>query len=347
MKIFKKIISAVMLLVILSLIISCSTVKNSNNYLLSWNDNAVAKNELIEYVKNVTNEKSSDYIPEKDRIAVFDMDGTIFCETDPVYYEYMMLFDYIIEDNKKNGGSDELVSEVNEALKTGYISHEFELRLSDIEYKYYLNFELQDYKNYIKEFLNRKTKSYTNMLIKDALYKPMLEVIKYLQDNSFIVYIVSGTERNFVRMVVCDKTNIREDNVIGMDFKYKSSNQKDERNSDYQYSRGEGILVSGMPDDVNIRSNKVYVIAEEIGIVPVLAFGNSISDASMLEYTLGNQKYKSKGFMVICDDRERENGSPEKAASVTQLSNEKGYITISMKNDWKTIYGENINKILN
>lgn len=45
--------------------------------------------------------------------------------------------------------------------------------------------------------------------------------------------------------------------------------------------------------------------------------------------------------------RERENGSPEKAASVTQLSNEKGYITISMKNDWKTIYGENINKILN
>ena len=110
-------------------------------------------------------------------VVVFDMDGTVFCETDPVYYEYMMLFDYIIEDNKKNGGSDELVNEINEALATGYISHEFELRISDIEYKYYLNFELQDYKNHIKEFLNRKTKSYTNMLIKDAFYKPILEVI--------------------------------------------------------------------------------------------------------------------------------------------------------------------------
>ena len=183
------------------------------------------------------------------------------------------------------------------------------------------------------------------MLIKDAFYKPMLEVIQYLQDNNFTVYIVSGTERNFVRMAVCDKANIKENNVIGMDFKYKSSNQKNERNSDFQYSRGEGILVSGMPDDVNIRSNKVYVIAEEIGMVPVLAFGNSVSDSSMLEYTLGNNKYKSKGFMVICDDRVRENGSPEKAESVTNISNEKGYTIISMKNDWKTIYGDNINKI--
>jgi hypothetical protein len=74
------------------------------------------------------------------------MDGTIFCETDPVYYEYMMLFDRIFEENKKNGGKEELIKEINEALKTGYISHEFELLLSDSEYEYYLNMTIEEYK---------------------------------------------------------------------------------------------------------------------------------------------------------------------------------------------------------
>ena len=49
--------------------------------------------------------------------------------------------------------------------------------------------------------------------------------------------------------------------------------------------------------------------------------------------------------MVICDDRERENGNPDKAKGVKDLSDEKGYITISMKDDWKTIYGDGIEKI--
>ena len=188
-------------------------------------------------MKNVTDVDSSDFIPESDRLAVFDMDGTLFCETDPVYYEYMMLFDRIFEDNEKNGGKEKLVSEINDALKTGYISHEFELLLSDTEYEYYLNMTADEYKKYIKDFLNKKTISYENLLIKDALYKPMLE------------------------------------------------------------------------------------------------------------YTLGNEKYKTLGFMVICDNMERENGSPDKAKSVTYFSNEKGYVTIYMKNDWKTIYGDGVEMI--
>ena len=156
MKKIKRIISSIFLLALLVLI-ACSSKGNQNNYLVSWTENAVAKNKLLEYVKNVTDTKSSEFIPESDRIAVFDMDGTLFCETDPVYYEYMMLFDRIFEDNEKNGGKDELISEINKALETGYISHEFELLLSDTEYEYYLNMTVEEYKKYIKDFLNKKT----------------------------------------------------------------------------------------------------------------------------------------------------------------------------------------------
>ena len=345
MKNFNNIIISFLLVVALILVSACTTKVKKTDYLTLWTDNATVKNELISYVKNVTDTKSSDFIPEVDRVAVFDMDGTLFCETDPVYYEYMMLFEYILDDYKKTGNHYTLVSEIKKALETGVISDELELKLSDLEYEYYLNFNINDYKKHIKEFLDKDTISYSNMKIKDALYKPMLEIIKYLQDNNFSIHVVSGTERNFVREVVCDKSGIRESNVIGMDFKYKARGQKNLRNSEYQYTRGEDILISGKPDDVNIKSHTVYEISEEIGIVPVLAFGNSIGDSSMLEYTLGNDKYKSMGFMVICDDRERENGNPDKAKGVKDLSDEKGYITISMKDDWKTIYGDGIEKI--
>lgn len=88
--------------------------------------------------------------------------------------------------------------------------------------------------DYTRAYLARDTKSYKNLKIKDALYKPMLQVIKYLQANDFTVYVVSGTERNFVRAVVCDGAGIKPNNVIGMDFTLKSSNQGNENNSVHQ-----------------------------------------------------------------------------------------------------------------
>ena len=86
-------------------------------------------------------------------------------------------------------------------------------------------------------------------------------------------------------------------------------------------------------------------IAEEIGKIPVLAFGNSTGDFSMMEYVLKNNKYKSKGFMVLCDDNVRENGNLGKASMIKNVSDENGYNTISMKDDWKTIYGYGVEKI--
>lgn len=93
----------------------------------------------------------------------------------------------------------------------------------------------------------------------------MVSIVKYLQDNDFTVYVVSGSERNFVRAVVCSGTGIKENNVIGMDFDWKAKNQGNTRNSEYQYTRNEEIVVSGSAYDVNIKTNKVLMISEEIG----------------------------------------------------------------------------------
>ena len=90
--------------------------------------------------------------------------------------------------------------------------------------------------------------------------------------------------------------------------------------------------------------NKVTAIAQEIGVQPVLSFGNSTGDASMAEYVTSNNKYKSLALMLCCDDTERENGNVEKAEKMVSLCEDFDWVPISMKNDWTTIYGEGVTK---
>ena len=333
------------LITALTVLFSCAS-KSNENYFSYWNDDSKVVTELKSFVENATNKNGNDFVPVDDRIAVFDMDGTIFCETDPTYNEYLMLFDIILNTYDKNNEEDvKLVNEINEVLRTGYVSDELELKLSEIEYRYYQNMTIEEYTSYTKKYLEKDTNGYKNLKVKDALYKQMIQVIKYLQANDFIVYVVSGTERNFVRAVVCDGAGIKPNNVIGMDFTLKSSKQGSEKNSVHQFKRDEDVVISGPSIDVNIKTHKVLSIAEEIGQIPVLAFGNSTGDFSMMEYVLKNNKYKSKGFMVLCDDNVRENGDLEKASRIKEVSDANGYSTISMKDDWKTIYGDGVEKI--
>ncbi|MBR4313365.1 MAG: haloacid dehalogenase-like hydrolase [Lachnospiraceae bacterium] len=342
----KKLLSLIIVLITaLTVLFSC-VGKSNENYFSHWNDDSKVVSELKTFVEKATDKNNKDFIPVDDRIAVFDMDGTIFCETDPTYNEYLMIFDTILNTYDKSNEEDvKLVNEINEVLRTGYVSDELELKLSEIEYRYYQNMTIEEYTSYTKTYLDKNTNGYKNLKVKDALYKPMLQVIKYLQANDFTVYVVSGSERNFVRAVVCDGAGIKPNNVIGMDFTLKSTKQGNDKNSVHQFKRDEDVVIAGPSIDVNIKTHKVLSIVEEIGQIPVLAFGNSTGDFSMMEYVLKNNKYNSKGFMVLCDDNVRENGNLEKASMIKSVSDENGYGTISMKNDWKTIYGYDVEKL--
>ena len=92
----------------------------------------------------------------------------------------------------------------------------------------------------------------------------------------------------------------------------------------------------------NLQYNKVAVIAKEIGQQPVLSFGNSSGDYSMAEYTVSNNPHKALAFMLCCDDLDRENGNTKKADSMVEKCADMGWIPVSMKNDWTTIYGDSV-----
>jgi hypothetical protein len=93
----------------------------------------------------------------------------------------------------------------------------------------------------------------------------------------------------------------------------------------------------------NLKTNKVLQISQEIGKVPVISFGNSGGDCAMHNYCL-QSPHRSVTFMLIADDEARDHANREKALKLGNQWREAGYHVISMRDDFKTIYGEGVEK---
>ena len=136
-----------------------------------------------------------------------------------------------------------------------------------------------------------------------------------------------------------ESIGIPSNRVIGMDVKLRSRSQGFEAGVDYTMSQKEDIVRTDELIIKNLKTNKVLQISQEIGKVPVLSFGNSGGDCAMHNYVLSNPKYKSAAFMLIADDDARDHANREKALKLGDQWRESGYHVISMRDDFKTIYG--------
>ena len=113
---------------------------------------------------------------------------------------------------------------------------------------------------------------------------------------------------------------------------------------DYKYEDGDDLVLTGGFIQKNLNGNKSLYIEREIGQRPVLAFGNSGSDTSMMNYTIDSRNpYPAEAYMVVADDDVREWGTQDWAEKSAEYK-EKGYIPVSMKEDFTQIYPEGIEK---
>lgn len=315
-----------------------------------WTDNAPLKKALTEYIKAVTDESSQYYIPVDRRIAVFDLDGTLFCETDPNYFDYTLLVYRVLEDEEyKDKASDfekEVANKIVTLNETGVAASGLEVDHGKAVASAFAGMTLDEFNSYIQEFKKLDMPSYTGMKRGEGWYRPMLQVIELLKANDFTVYVVSGTDRILVRGIVYDSLlDLPMGQIIGSDELLVASNQNGADGLNYVYTSDDKLVTAGEFIIKNLKMNKVTVIAQEIGLQPVLSFGNSTGDSSMAMYTITNNPYLSLAFMLCCDDLERENGNITKADKMYSLCNEFGWIPVSMKDDWKTIYGDGVTKI--
>jgi len=307
-----------------------TSVKTENTQapLSLWNESKV-KTDIIAFVKNVTNENSTDFVPVKERIAVFDNDGTLWNEK-PLYIPVEIELAYIkkVFPNKPDWKDDKMYSAIasdNLAVLKEYGTAELATKL----FAAHAGQKEEDYKAFVYETLSTVNHRKYNRPLKETTYSPMVELVSYLQANNFKVYIVTGGEITSVRTVSEEIYNIPMENVVGTSVDYKYI--VDETGK--YIERQAGISSN---NDKQVKPTNIEL---HIGRKPIFAAGNSNGDYEMMEYTLSGDG-SSMAILVNHDDEEREYKYMHGTEKAVEDAKEQGWYVISMKNDFKEIFAE-------
>ena len=269
----------------------------SKTYFTQWNE-CPALTALKDYVEDVTNPNSPNFIKAEDRIATFDMDGTFVAELYPTYFEYNMLEYRVLDDPAYRDKAPEDVrqtaQEIRDFVRKGTpLPAHFDMIHAHAAAKAYAGMTLAEFDKYVKDY---------------ALH-------------------------------------IEPNRVIGMDVMLETNKQGEAVGVDYTMGKEEYLIRTDSLIIKNLKTNKVRQISQEIGKVPVLSFGNSSGDCAMHNYCLSNKQYRTAVFMLVADDDARDHASLAEAAKREAKWREAGYNIISMKNDFKTIYGPEVKKV--
>ena len=340
------------IIVIVTVLSGCTkddsvVTSSAQNYLTLWNP-CEAVTVLQEYVEDVTNPSSKNFIKKEDRIVTFDMDGTFVGELYPTYFEYNMLEERVLEDasykDKAPDDVKETAQEIRDFVRNGKaLPAHFDMKHARAAAKAYAGMTVAEFDAYVKAYAAKQANGFKGMTYGQSFYKPMLQVFDYLKANGFTFYVVSGSDRFICRALV-ESIGIEPNRVIGMDVKYRSTKLGNEEGVNYTMGKDEDLIRTDELIIKNLKTNKVLQISQEIGKVPVLSFGNSSGDCAMHNYCLSNPKYKTAVFMLIADDEARDHANREKALNLGKQWRESGYHVISMRDDFKTIYGDGVEK---
>ncbi len=340
----KRIIAIMMLGIMVVSICGCGNKSNGSDFTM-WKQDGVIK-EVKAYVEDVTNEKSSNFIPVADRVAVFDLDGTLVGEQFPIYFEWLMYAKRVLSTDslRANPEMRAVAEDIIKAAEQKSIPEGLEERESVMFGKAFDKMTTEEYRNYVKEFLSQSADGFDNLTFGDAYFRPMTEIIAYLQKNGFKIYICSGTDRDADRVMVQGFSDIPNYQVIGSDYYTEGANHDGVNYLDYHFASDEKVMRDDSKIIKNVKASKIVQLSQEIGQKPVIAFGNSNGDTSMFTYTTYDNPYKSAAFCIVPDDNEREYAYPDRVEKLTNTCKENGWHTISMKDDFLTIYGENVKK---
>lgn len=304
-----------------------------------WRSDSPAMASMISYVDAVTDEKSASFMPEEERIAVFDMDGTLYGELFPTYFDECLLLHRLLHDESYEASpEDRAWAQLAEtALLCGKPEPDSPRSSAQMAAEAFRGFTVEEYRAYVRAFMSEPVTGFENMTYAEGFYLPMVALVQYLAEHGFTVFISSGSERSLVRELISDTLGewIPPYRVIGSTFSLEASGQGEKEGRKYTYAPDDQVLFEGNLIQKNQRMNKVVTIIDEIGAAPLLVFGNSSGDISMAQYAL---QHGGRAYILLCDDTERDYGNPETAASFAETCRALGFETISMRDEFETIY---------
>jgi len=297
----------------------------------SWNQGAT-KDAILEFVKDVTNDQSENFVPVKDRVAVFDNDGNLWSEK-PIYFQLYFAIDQVKEmapEHPEWHSTQPFQSILENDMET--LASFGEHGILEVVMATHAGNTAEEYENEVAQWLASARHPRFNRPYTDLVYQPMLELLDYLQANDFKTFIVSGGGIDFMRVWVEEVYGIPRDQVVGSSIKT------------------EFVLTDGVPeirrlaelDFIDDKAGKPVGINRFIGRKPIFCSGNSDGDLQMMQYT---ESGEGPGFMLYLHhtdaerewayDRESHVGRLDKGLDEAQ---EKGWTVIDMKSDWKVVY---------
>ena len=296
--------------------------------LSTWND-GISKQKIIEFVEKITDPSSPAFVSQENRIATFDNDGTLWIEQ-PLYIPFSFHLEYLYGQLEKDPGlySKSPYKELVEK-RDSLSNHDLEEipGLMGILLTAYPEITQEQYLQKSTDYLSDTKHPRFNVALKQLTYNPMVELIHYLQDNDFQVYIVSAGFQGLMRSVSDEIYNIDKSNVIGShpEFIYKIDKS------------GPSLIRQPILASFNDGSEKPVNIQKVIGKIPIFACGNSAGDIEMLMVTHYHENHL--GCMINHDDEIREYNYPNSEALEAAKQND--WLVISMKNDFKIIFSDN------
>ena len=316
-----------------------------------WNQDSPALKELKAFVATVTDPNCKGYVPPQDRIATFDVDGTLMCETAPYYFNWMLFFHRYLHDSTFTPSEEDRrwAAEAEEyVLANRKSKREWGLKQQELQAIGFRGMTDVEFSEYVSSFINNENVvGLSNLKWGTALYWPMIEVVSYLVANDFVVYLCSGVDRDACRVISEGIYDIQKYHMIASDVNYVLENQPDWvemiNSENYKYTPGEEVQ-RGDFMQLGTAINKIVKMRRELGQKPILSWGNSGGDYPMFHYTNLDNMYPHISFCLLCDDTERELGNPGKAARCKAACEKNGWIPVSMRDEWWTIYGPQVER---
>ncbi len=144
-----------------------------------WNKNSIAKQKLVEYIADITDKKSKNFIPVEDRIAVFDVDGTVACETAPFCFDFMMFVYRALDDKNYISSAQDKANaeEVKSAIYNHKMTNEVRRKHCASNASVFAGMTAEEYADYTKNYLETPVEGFDNLKVGEAFYLPMVEII--------------------------------------------------------------------------------------------------------------------------------------------------------------------------
>ena len=313
------------------LLFALAPARSQTNPLPSWNDGQV-KQSIIQFVDEVTREGAPTFVPPDQRIAVFDNDGTLWSEK-PIYFQFVFAIDRVkaqAPQHPKWQSQQPFKAAIDGDLKA--LAATGAKGMLELIMATHAGITTTAYAKTVEEWITTARHPRFDRLYTDLVYQPMLELLRYLRENGFATYIVSGGGIAFMRVWTDRIYGVPPEQVVGSTIVTK-----------FEMKDGKPILIRvDEVDFIDDKAGKPVGINKFIGRRPIFAFGNSDGDLEMLQWTAAGGGPRFMGIVHHTDgkrewayDRNSAVGRLDKALDAARKN---GWTVVDMKNDWKTIF---------